>query len=103
METQRKQAASEQQKTKTKRPSLYHVIMLNDDFTPMDFVVWALQTYFDKGRQEAETLMLQVHHGNRAIVGTYIYDVATTKCNAVMKAAREQGFPFKVITEKAQD
>ena len=103
METQRKQESLEQQKIKHKRPSLYHVIMLNDDFTPMDFVVWALQTYFDKDLQTAESLMLQVHHGNRAIVGTYIYDMATTKCNAVMKAAREQGYPFKVITEKAKD
>lgn len=103
METQKKNVVEGQQKVKIKRPSLYHVVMLNDDFTPMDFVVWALKTYFDKNHDEAENLMIQVHHGSKAIVGTYTYDVATTKCNAVIKAARAEGYPFKVITEKAND
>lgn len=91
---------SQKIKSKVKRPSLYNVIMLNDDFTSMEFVVWALKTYFDKNSDEAVKLMLQVHHGSKAIVGTYTYDIATTKCNAVMKAARAEGYPFKVITEK---
>lgn len=88
-------------KTKVKPPSMYNVIMLNDDFTPMEFVVWVLTHYFDKSFDDAERLMLQVHNGNQAVVGTYSYDIATTKCAQVINEARAQGYPFKVITQKA--
>lgn len=88
-------------KVKLKPPSMYNVIMLNDDFTPMDFVVWALQTYFEKSFDQANRLMLEVHHGKKAVVGTYVYDVAVTKSSRVIQEARNKGYPFKVIVDKS--
>ena len=90
-------------KVKVKEPNMYNVIMLNDDFTPMDFVVDMLMKYFEKSGTEATNLMLAVHKGNRAIVGTYVYDVAMTKILHVTTEAREKGYPFKVIVEKSKD
>lgn len=88
-------------KVKLKPPSMYNVVMLNDDFTPMDFVVYVLQKYFGKSFDDANRLMLEVHHGKKAVVGTYTYDVAVTKCSQVISEAKEQGYPFKVIVDKA--
>ena len=72
-------SVSRKSRVKVKEPGMYNVIMLNDDFTPMDFVVDMLIKYFEKSTTEATNLMLSVHKGNRAIVGTYVYDVAITK------------------------
>lgn len=101
VETKRKRENITSHKVGIKPPSMYNVIMLNDDFTPMDFVVWALMTYFDKSADEANRLMLTVHNGKRAVVGKYPYDVAVTKCSKVIDEARKKGYPFKVIVDKA--
>lgn len=101
MERQRQSSIKSHHKVKIKPPSMYNVIMLNDDFTPMDFVVWALQTYFDKSYDDANRIMLEVHNGKRAVVGTYVYDVAVTKCRQVIQEARSKSYPFKVIVDKA--
>ena len=100
METERKYGVRGRSKVKFKEPSMYNVIMLNDDFTPMDFVVEMLRTYFDKSEAEATDLMLQVHHGKRAVIGKYPYDVATTKSFRVIQEARAKGYPFRVEVEK---
>lgn len=101
MENERQYVHKSGHKVKIKPPSMYNVIMLNDDFTPMDFVVWALQTFFDKNFDEANRIMLEVHHGKKAVVGTYVYDIAVTKCTRVIQEARSKGYPFKVIVDKA--
>ncbi len=96
-------SVSRKSRVKVKEPGMYNVIMLNDDFTPMDFVVDMLIKYFEKSTTEATNLMLSVHKGNRAIVGTYVYDVAITKTMKVTGEARDKGYPFKVIVEKRKD
>lgn len=82
-------------------PSKYKVIMHNDDFTTMDFVVIVLQDVFMKSEDEAERLMLEVHHKGQAVVGIYSFDVATTKAERAMEMAKQQGFPFRLTVEQA--
>lgn len=91
----------EDTKSGLKRPGLYHVIMHNDDFTTMDFVVEILMTIFHKEQSEAVALMLSVHNSSGAVVGTYSYDIAKTKTEEAEMRAREQGFPFRLSIEKA--
>ncbi len=100
METKHEYKNVGKNKVKIKEPNMYNVIMLNDDFTPMDFVVEMLRTFFDKSETEATELMLKVHRGGRAVVAKYVYDVAITKTYRVTHEAREKGYPFKVIVEK---
>lgn len=90
----------EKTKQKVREPKLYHVIMHNDDFTPMDFVVLLLQQIFHKEEPEAVRLMYTVHRSGKAAVGTYSYDIAITKAQAAMSAARAQGFPFRLTVEE---
>lgn len=82
-----------------KYPRMYNVIMHNDDFTPMDFVVMVLKTVFYKGDGEAERLMLDVHQKGQAVVGQYTLDVAVSKSQKAMRMARDQGYPFKLSWE----
>ena len=91
----------EDTKIKLKKPSLYHVVMHNDDFTTMDFVVEILMTIFHKEHAEAVALMMLVHNIQRAVVGTYSYDIARTKAEEAEERAREQGFPFRLSVEEA--
>lgn len=100
METEKQYVTRGGSKVKLKEPSLYNVVMLNDDFTPMDFVVEMLETYFDKTEAEATALMLQVHHGKKAVIAKYPYDVAATKSYKVIQEARAKGYPFRVEVEK---
>lgn len=102
METQKKSIQKGKSKFKIKEPELYDVIMLNDDFTPMDFVVDILTTYFEKTGEEATELMLQIHKGKKAVVATYIYDIALTKSYKVMQVARDKGYPLKVVVDKTK-
>ena len=92
-------------KTKTdkklKKPKLYKVILLNDDYTTMDFVVEVLITIFSKSVTEATTIMLDVHKKGKGIVGVYTYDVAVTKTNQVETLAKERDFPLKTSIEEA--
>lgn len=84
-----------------REPRHYRVVMHNDDFTPMDFVVDILIDIFHKGVPEAERLMLMVHESGRAAVGSYPYDIAVTKVQTALARAREQGYPFRMTVEEA--
>lgn len=89
----------ERQKTSIKEPRRYKVIIHNDDFTTMDFVVKVLKVVFFLSEENAEALMLQVHHSNKAVVGIYTYDIAVTKAQKATAMAREEGFPLRLTVE----
>jgi ATP-dependent Clp protease adaptor protein ClpS len=80
-------------------PRMYRVIMHNDDFTTMEFVVEVLRKVFFKPEEEANQLMLKVHKEGKAIVGLYTLDIAVSKSQKAMRMARDQGFPFKLTWE----
>ena len=81
-------------------PRLYKVLLLNDDYSPMEFVVDILMTIFHKSYAESEKIMLEVHQTQRGLCGVYAFEIAETKVAQVTKIAREQGFPLKAIMEK---
>lgn len=87
-------------KAQNKRPSLYKVLILNDDYTPMDFVVHVLERYFHKTRDEATSIMLRVHHEGVGVCGVYTYEVAETKVMQVMEVARQQQHPLQCVMER---
>ena len=87
-------------RSKTKRPSLYKVLILNDDYTPMEFVVHILERFFNKNRQEATRIMLHVHRRGVGICGVYTYEVAETKVTQVMDLARQNQHPLQCVMEK---
>ena len=84
-----------------KPPKKYTVFLHNDDFTTQEFVVELLITVFHKSEEEAMTLMLTVHHSDKAAVGTYSYDIAATRVATATRMAREEGFPLRVTMEEA--
>jgi ATP-dependent Clp protease adaptor protein ClpS len=86
---------------KLKEPEEYRVILLNDNYTTMEFVVEVLMIVFRKKREDATRIMLDVHQKGKGIVGVYPYDIAQTKANHVHALAREYEFPLKCIIEKA--
>ena len=85
---------------KTKRPSLYKVLLLNDDYTPMEFVVLVLQRYFSMDIEDATRTMLQVHQQGVAVCGVFTYEVAETKVTQVIDFARENQHPLQCTLEK---
>lgn len=85
---------------KTKKPSMYKVIMLNDDYTPMEFVVHVLQRFFGKSPDEATRIMLMVHQKGVGICGVYTFEVAETKVTQVIDFAREHEHPLQCTLEK---
>ncbi|MBJ6988935.1 MULTISPECIES: ATP-dependent Clp protease adapter ClpS [unclassified Devosia] len=85
---------------KTKRPNLYRVLLLNDDYTPMEFVVSVLQDVFNKSREDAMTIMLHVHQKGVGECGVYPYEVAETKVTRVMDTARKNQHPLQCVMEK---
>jgi ATP-dependent Clp protease adaptor protein ClpS len=87
-------------KPKTKKPSMYKVLMLNDDYTPMEFVVHILERFFAKSRQEATRIMMHVHRRGVGICGVYTYEVAETKVTQVMDFARQHQHPLQCTLEK---
>ncbi len=87
-------------RTKTKKPSLYRVIMLNDDYTPMEFVVLILQRFFGHNTQSAQKIMLHVHQKGVGVCGIYTYEVAEAKINQVMTFARQNEHPLQLQMEK---
>ena len=89
----------ERQQTDLREPRRYKVTIYNDDFTTMEFVVKILTLVFYKSETEAEALMLQVHHSDKAVVGIYSYDVATSKVRKATNMAREAGFPLRLTVE----
>lgn len=84
----------------TKKPSLYKVLLLNDDYTPMEFVVHVLERFFNKGREEATRIMLHVHQKGVGICGVYTYEVAETKVTQVMDFSRQHQHPLQCTMEK---
>ena len=87
-------------KTKTEKPKMYKVMLLNDDFTPMEFVVHVLERYFGIGSEQAYGLMMQVHQKGLAVVGVFSHDVAETKVMQVMTLARKHQHPLQCTMEK---
>ena len=87
-------------KPKTKIPSLYRVLMMNDDYTPMEFVIEVLEKFFQKNREEATQIMLHVHQRGVGVCGIYAYDLAETKAMQVMNYARKYEHPLQVQLEK---
>jgi ATP-dependent Clp protease adaptor protein ClpS len=85
---------------KTKRPSLYRVLLLNDDYTPMEFVVLVLERFFQKGREEATRIMLHVHQHGVGECGVYTFEVAESKVTQVMDFARKHQHPLQCVMEK---
>jgi ATP-dependent Clp protease adaptor protein ClpS len=87
-------------KLSTQKPSMYKVLLLNDDYTPMEFVIQILETFFNKNREEATRIMLHVHRRGVGLCGVYTYEVAETKVSQVMAAARQAQHPLQCTMEK---
>ena len=87
-------------KVKPARPALYKVILLNDDYTPQEFVIWLLEAVFKKGREEATRIMLHVHQTGVGICGVYTFEVAETKVAQVLELARRNEHPLQCVMEK---
>ncbi|GAN59651.1 ATP-dependent Clp protease adapter ClpS [Acetobacter cibinongensis] len=85
---------------KTRKPSMYKVLMLNDDYTPMEFVVHVLERFFSKNRDEATSIMLNVHKRGVGVCGVFTYEVAETKVTQVMDLARQNQHPLQCTIEK---
>lgn len=85
---------------KTRKPSLYKVLLLNDDYTPMEFVVLVLEQFFNKGREDATRIMLHVHQHGVGLCGLYTYEVAETKVTQVMDFARQHQHPLQCTMER---
>ena len=88
-------------KLKTKKPSMYNVLLLNDDYTPMEFVIIVLEGIFNKKQEEATQIMLHVHKNGAGLCGTFTYEVAESKCKAVMDIAKKNEHPLQCTMEKS--
>ena len=100
-DAQRGSEVVEKPKTVTKRPQLFHVVLINDDYTTMEFVIHVLEAIFDKGPAEAYRIMMEVHTRGRGVCGAYTYEVAETKVSTVHEMARTEGFPLRAGIEEA--
>ena len=89
----------ERQTVRTKPPSLYQVVMLNDDYTPMEFVIRVLQQFFHHDLETSTLIMLKIHHEGRGVCGVFPKDVAATKVELVLAAARRNQHPLQCIME----
>ena len=87
-------------KPKLQRPSLYRVLILNDDYTPMEFVIYVLERFFQKSREDATRIMLHVHHHGVGECGIYTFEVAETKVTQVMDFARKHQHPLQCVMER---
>lgn len=92
---------AERKTARTEPPRMYQVVMLNDDYTPMEFVVMVLQEYFRRDLETATQIMLKIHHEGRGVCGVYTKDVAATKVELVLAAAKRAGHPLQCIMEAA--
>jgi ATP-dependent Clp protease adaptor protein ClpS len=90
----------ERPKSEAKKPPLYNVILHNDDYTTMEFVVEVLRTVFGKPEPEAYRIMLSVHFSGRGVCGAYTYEIAETKVETVHEMARDRGFPLRASLEE---
>lgn len=91
----------EKTRSKVKEPKRYNVIMHNDDFTTMEFVVEVLVDIFHMDTVTADRIMMTVHKRGKAVIGSYTYDVAASRVNAALARARRQNFPFRMTIEQA--
>ena len=91
---------AERKAARTKPPSLYQVVMLNDDYTPMEFVIHVLERFFNKNIEDATTIMLHVHQNGVGECGVYPYEIAETKVTLVMDFARQNNHPLQCVMEK---
>ena len=89
-----------EEKPKLKKPPLYKVIMLNDDYTPMEFVIEMLQTHFSKSQEQATEIMLHIHQKGIGICGLYTYEIAESKATQVLDKARKNQHPLQIKLEK---
>jgi len=85
----------------TKKPSMYNVLLMNDDYTPMEFVVMVLEKVFNKKSEEATKIMLHVHKNGMGVCGTFTYEVAESKCKNVMDLAKKNEHPLQCTMEKS--
>ena len=92
----------ERRTQRTKPPQMFQVLMLNDDFTPMEFVVMVLQEFFSKDRESATQIMLKIHLDGKGVCGVYSKDVAATKVDQVLDAARKSGHPLQCVSEPVE-
>ena len=99
-DTNRETGVATRTKPKTKKPSMYRVLLLNDDYTPMEFVVHVLERFFSKDRDAATQIMLHVHHHGIGECGIFTYEVAETKVTQVMDFARKHHHPLQCVMEK---
>ena len=88
-------------KPKTKKPSMYNVLLLNDDYTPMEFVVMVLEKIFNKKQEEATQIMLHVHKNGVGVCGIFTYEVAESKCKHVLDLAKKNEHPLQCTMEKS--
>ena len=88
-------------KPKTKKPSMYNVLLLNDDYTPMEFVIVVLENIFNKKQEDATQIMLHVHKKGVGVCGTFTYEIAETKCKIVMDMAKKNEHPLQCTMEKS--
>jgi ATP-dependent Clp protease adaptor protein ClpS len=91
---------STQTRVRTKKPSLYRVLLLNDDYTPMEFVVFILERFFNRSREQATRIMLHVHQKGVGLCGVYTYEVAETKVAQVLDLAKRHEHPLQCVMEK---
>lgn len=98
--TKEKPAIKERSRTGFDEPKHYNVIIFNDDFTTMDFVIEVLTKIFGKSFEDAKALMLAVHNEGKAVAGTYSYDIAISKASLATKLARDNDFPLKLEVEE---
>jgi ATP-dependent Clp protease adaptor protein ClpS len=89
------------QEQKLKPPAMYQVLLLNDDYTPMEFVVAIIQEFFNKDRETATQIMLKVHRDGKGLCGVYPKDIASTKVELVLTHARKAGHPLQCVMEEA--
>ena len=92
----------ERRTQKTKPPQMYQVVMLNDDYTPMEFVVVVIQEFFSKDMETATQIMLKIHLDDKGVCGVYSKDVAATKVDQVLEAANKAGHPLKCVSEPVE-
>ena len=96
------QHSTETTHTKLRGPNKYNVIMLNDDQTPMDFVIAALMQIFHKSADDSQVLTMHIHEKGKAIAGTYIFEVAEQKVNETVSSARSAGYPLSLTIEEVE-
>lgn len=87
---------------RTQPPQMYRVLMLNDDYTPMEFVIVVLQEFFHKDRETATQIMLKIHIDGKGVCGVYSRDIAATKVNQVLEAAHQAGHPLQCVSEPVE-